>query len=137
MSVTLEEIQTGAPRRILISVATFGAIGTVAADILSGNAMAGGVAMGAVATWLSFFWLRFTMKRLTEIAAGDPETRFSVLGLVLRFLLRYAVVGLSAYVMMKSSHVSAVGIVIGLLLIVPALFLESVYLLVQSRRFGA
>ena len=134
MTASLEQIQAGAPRRILISLAGMGAAGTAIAAAVSGGEMAGGVALGAAASWLSFFWLRFTMKRLTEQVAGEPATRFSNLGLTLRFLLRYAIVALAAYVMMKGSRVSAVGTASGLLLIVPALFAESAFLAVQSAK---
>jgi hypothetical protein len=134
MSAGPEPVQAGATRRILTLIALMAAAGTVAAACLAGYAMAFGLALGAAACWTSFFWLVGSMRRLTAIAAGNPETKFSVLGLGLRFLLRYALVALVAYGMMKSSHGSAVGFAIGLLLIVPALFLESAYLLLHSRR---
>jgi hypothetical protein len=95
---------------------------------------AGGIFFGAALSWLSFYWLVSAMAGLSQTVAGDETKKPSARRLFVRFILRYALVAAALYAMIKSSLVVTYAIGFGLLLIVPALMIEAIYLLVQVKR---
>lgn len=93
-----------------------------------------GVFLGGAATWLNFRWMRTSVVGLTNRLIADPVASGSTFLLGLRFLLRYAVIGAVVYATLKGSLVSGLGVLVGLLLVVPALLIEAGYELYLSRR---
>jgi hypothetical protein len=134
MADSFDQLQAESPSRLSKLIAILGAASVLTAVFVS-RELAVGVLLGSGVAWLSFFWLRSTLAGLVSKVVEDPSAQVSKPWLFLRFLLRYALLGGAAYAMMKSSQTVATGIILGLLLLVPALLLEGVYLIAQSRRF--
>jgi hypothetical protein len=69
-----------------------------------------------------------------RVIASDGERRSS--GLVLRFLLRYGLVGVAGYAIFKSSAMSAYGLLAGLAIPAVGIMIEAGYELYGSFRHG-
>lgn len=142
-------------RRIQISILSFGAAAAFIALARFGGRNALGLALGAACALLNFRWLKSSMLALTDriareaesapdatvgSASSPPTLSPDVLGtprqglLVLRFFLRYAVLGVATYVILSSSFASVYGFLLGLLMVVPALLTEAVYELIYLLR---
>jgi hypothetical protein len=76
---------------------------------------------------MSFHWLANSMAKLTA-ATISSESPASAKRLFVRFMARYALLGVATYAMIRGSTGSATAIMVGLLLIVPALMIEAAYL---------
>jgi hypothetical protein len=85
-----------------------------------------GFVCGCSVAYLNFHWLKRVVAALGERAAesGRPQ---SSSGMVLRFLLRYALMGLGAYVIFTVSPASLYGLFAGLFLPVAAIACEAAY----------
>lgn len=96
--------------------------------------MAGGFAVGCVIASLNFFWLKQIVTALSErVAHAQPA--LSSRGAIVRFLLRYLLIALGAFVILRGSFFSVYGLVVGLFLPVAAIMWEAVYeVYVASRR---
>ncbi len=89
--------------------------------------------LGGLISAINFVWLKRLVVAFTErvIATGDKRG-----GLVSRFLLRYGLVAVGAYVIFKSSALSLYGLFAGLFLPAAAILCEAVYELYVSLRKG-
>ena len=123
-----------APQRIERTLAVLCGISTVLAIALGRPHDAFGIAIGAAASWLNLRWMRTSIAGLTDRLIANPDATGSSGLLILRFVLRYAVVGAIVYATLKGSVASGLGICAGLLLIVPALMFEAVYEFYLSRQ---
>src|ERR1700688_3609159 len=85
-----------------------------------------GFAFGSVVAYLNFFWLKRVVTALADRATQSGETQSSQ-GVVLRFLLRYVLMGLGAYVIFTVSPASLYGLLAGLFLPVAAIACEAAY----------
>jgi hypothetical protein len=85
-----------------------------------------GFVCGCAVAYLNFHWLKRVVTALGERAteSGRPQ---SSSGMVLRFLLRYALMGMGAYVIFTVSPASLYGLFAGLFLPVAAIACEAVY----------
>ena len=85
-----------------------------------------GVALGASIAYLNFHWLKKIVAGLAEltIKSGSPA---SSRGILHRFLLRYFLMALIAFVILTVSRESLVGLFAGLLLPVTAMLCEAAY----------
>lgn len=103
--------------------------GAVAALALGGWPAAGGFLAGSVASYLNFRWLKRLVEALGPGTAGKPpRARVAV------FLgLRYALLGLGGYVILKSSVISLPAALAGLFVSVAAVILEIVFELAYAR----
>lgn len=121
-----EAFYSGALSRIQRAMAVIGCLGTVAALLLYGWRISLGFAFGAVIAGINFVWL----KRVVFDFAGrvtQDGTQQSGRGIVLRFLLRYFLMGLGAYVIFSVSPASLRGLFAGLFLPVGAIACEAAY----------
>jgi hypothetical protein len=107
--------------RFLVWVA---AAGTALAGAAGGWKWAAGFLAGSIAAWLNFHWL----KRLVRALGGNAAPSSS------RLALLYFLVGVGAYVILRFSPIPAAAVIIGLLALIVAVFIELVFELVYARK---
>jgi hypothetical protein len=99
---------------------------TVAASLSYGGRAALGFALGSAVSYLNFYWLKRVVEamaeRITRTGRGESGR-----GIVLRFLLRYFLMGLGAYAILTFSPLSLYGFLTGLFLPVGAIACEAGY----------
>jgi hypothetical protein len=119
----------GAVERISRVTLALGAAGALAALLLAGWGAAGGFALGAAASYFNFRWLKGGVEALGKASAGAPtRARVAVL-----LGLRYLLLGLGAYVILKSSVISLPAALAGLFVSVAAVILEILFELMYAR----
>ena len=87
---------------------------------------AGGLAFGCVIGYVNFYWLKRVISGFVDRAAGTQTTQSSD-GIVFRFLMRYVLMAVGAYVILTVSPASLNGLLAGLFLPVAAIACEAVY----------
>lgn len=94
------------------------AAGAVAGWAARGWRWAAGFLLGAAISWFNYRWLRRLVERL-----GGRARRGGALGYALRFFL---MVG-SAYVILRFSPINVTAVLVGLFVLIAAVFIETVY----------
>jgi hypothetical protein len=117
-SRTIERIQ-----RVMIVI---GIAGVATAQAYFGWRISIGVLCGSIVGYVNFYWLKNIVAGVADLAtqSGSPA---SSRGIVYRFLLRYFLMAVAAYVILSVSRESLYGLFAGLLLPVAALFCEAAY----------
>jgi ATP synthase I chain len=100
--------------------------GVIVAFAWRGFAWAAGFALGSAVSWLNFRWL----KQLVYTLGSDRARPRSAVKLGLRYLL----LGVGAYVMLKYSWVSQPAALAGLFVSVAAVIVEILFELVYERK---
>jgi ATP synthase I chain len=121
-----EFFYSGALRRISRFMIVLAVLASVAAWPLYGWRVTLGVACGCAISYLNFHWLKRVLTNLAD-RLSPAEPRRSSKGIVLRFLLRYFLMGLAAYVIFSVSPASLYGLFAGLFLPVAAIACEAAY----------
>lgn len=85
-----------------------------------------GVAVGCIIAYVNFYWLKRVISGFVDRAAGATTSQ-SRDGIVSRFLLRYVLMAVGAYVILTVSPASLNGLLAGLFLPVAAIACEAVY----------
>ncbi len=85
-----------------------------------------GFLIGCIIAYANFHWLKKAVVALTDRVTRTGK-RVSSGGIVSRFLLRYLLIALAAYVIFRVSMASLYGLLAGLFLPVAAIFCEAVY----------
>ena len=126
---TDESFFSAAVARIGLWMAGLTAVGAVAAFLWGGWRASAGFLAGSLASYLNFRWLKRLVEALgTAVSSKPPRARVAV------FLgLRYVLLGVVAYVILKSSIVSLAAAFAGLFVSVAAVILEVVFELVYAR----
>jgi small-conductance mechanosensitive channel len=121
-----ESVYARALPRILRCMVALGVILSAAAWVAYGWRVAAGFACGSAIAYLNFQWLK---SGVTALADEITQTgrRQSSKGIVLRFLLRYVLIALGAYVILTVSPVSLYGLFAGLFLPVAGIACEAAY----------
>jgi len=98
----------------------------ISAQILFGWRIALGFALGGIIAYLNFHWLEKVVAGLADltIQTGAPA---SSRGIVHRFLLRYFLMAIVAFVILTVSRESLYGLFAGLFLPVAAMLCEAGY----------
>jgi hypothetical protein len=86
-----------------------------------------GFACGCAVAYLNFHWLKQVVGALTERATANASQTSPGTAVVLRFLVRYALMALAAYVIFTVSRASVYGFFAGLFLPVAAIACEAAY----------
>ena len=88
-----------------------------------------GFLLGGAIAYLNFRWLKKTVYALGETAAGKPpRARVAV------FLgLRYLILGLTAYAILRFSEISLTACLVGLFVPTAAVILEILFELIYAR----
>jgi len=94
-----------------------------------------GFASGCVIAYVNFYWLKRVVSGFADRATGAMGSR-SGMGIVSRFLLRYALMAVGAYVILTVSPASLNGLLAGLFLPVAAIACEAVYELYAALSRG-
>jgi uncharacterized membrane protein len=85
-----------------------------------------GFALGATIAYLNFHWLKKVVAGLAELTIGSGTPAPSR-GVVHRFLLRYFLMAMVAFVILTVSRESLYGLFAGLFLPVAAILCEAAY----------
>ena len=113
----------------------FAAAGTAASALRLGWHAAAGFVAGCAIALVNFHWLKHVVSALADRATGSERSQ-STKGVVARFLLRYLLIGLGAYVIFRSSSASVYGLLAGLFLPVAGILCEAMYEVAVSLRRG-
>jgi ATP synthase I chain len=85
-----------------------------------------GFAFGCIIAYINFYWLKRVISGFADRATG-VATSASGQGIIARFLLRYALMAIAAYVILTVSPASLNGLLAGLFLPVAAVACEAAY----------
>jgi hypothetical protein len=121
-----EAFYSGALVRISRFMLVLAAALTAAAWWRYGWRIALGFLCGSAVAYLNFHWLKRVVSALAD-RATQPGQVHSSRGVVLRFLLRYVLMGLGAYVIFTVCPASLYGLFAGLFLPVAAIACEAAY----------
>jgi ATP synthase I chain len=121
-----EAFYSGALVRIMRFMVGLGITGSAAAVAIYGWRIASGFACGCGIAYLNFRWLKRVISALADrvTQTGQPQ---SSKGVVLRFLLRYFLMGLAAYAIFTVSPASLYGLFAGLFLPIAGIGCEAAY----------
>ncbi len=123
---TAERFYSGALDRIRRFMAALAAPLIAAAWWKFGIRSALGLAVGCLIAYINFYWLKRVISGFVDRAAGSP-TKQSSDGIVFRFVLRYVLMAVGAYVILTVSPASLNGLLAGLFLPVAAIACEAAY----------
>jgi hypothetical protein len=126
--MTHPDFFAGAIARIYRWMALAAAAGAVAALVLAGWPGAVGFLLGAAISWLNFRWLKRLVDSLGAGPGAPPRARAAV------FLgLRYALLALVAYVILRFSVLNLPALLGGIFVAVAAVILEIIFELLYAR----
>ena len=125
-SVESEAFYSGALERIRWWMIGIAIAALAIAFLRFGARAAVGVALGCAIAYLNFHWLKRVVTAMAERITNTGKTP-SAKGIVLRFVLRYLLMGLAAYVILSVSPASLYGLFAGLFLPVAAIACEAAY----------
>jgi len=130
-----EHFYSGALHRIERFMAVLAPLLAAAAWWRFGLRPAVGFAFGCIIAYVNFHWLKRVIAGFVDRATGAVESQ-SGQGIVFRFLLRYVLMALGAYVIFTVSPASLNGLLAGLFLPVVAIGCEAVYELYAALARG-
>jgi len=117
---------SGALARVSNLMVVLALLFTGASWLLYGFHIAIGLACGCAIAYLNFYWLKRVVSALADRATETGRGQSSK-GVVVRFLLRYVLMALAAYVIFSVSPASLYGLFAGLFLPVAAIACEAAY----------
>ena len=121
-----EHFYSGALSRIRVLMAALAPVLTALAGWKFGLRPAVGFAFGCGIAYVNFHWLKRVISGFADRATGAATTQ-SGKGIVFRFLFRYVLMALGAYVILTVSPASLNGLLAGLFLPVAAIVCEAAY----------
>ena len=121
-----DRFYAGALDRIRILMIVLGGALSLAAWLIFGMRPALGFLLGCIIAYLNFQWLKSGVSGLADRASNSGKAQ-SGKGIIARFLLRYLLLGVAAYVILTSFPASLRGLFAGLFLPVGAIACEAVY----------
>jgi len=121
-----EEFYSGSLERIRKFMIVLGPLLALLSLLRFGRFAALGSLLGCVIAYLNFHWLKSGVAGLADRVTNSGK-RQSGKGIIARFLLRYALLGLAAYAILTSFPASLTGLFAGLFLPVAAIVCEAVY----------
>ena len=126
MNSNSDSFYSGATERIQRFMIVLGTALTGVAWWRFGWRIALGFVCGCVISYLNFHWLKKVVTALADRATLSGETQSSK-GVVFRFMLRYFLIAVGAYVILSVSPASLYGLLMGLFLVVGAIACEAAY----------
>jgi hypothetical protein len=129
-----EEFYSAAERRIEYLTLGIGAAGTAGAAIFWGVTAGVGFATGATLSWLNFRWMKQGIGALARLSASQADTEKIRVprSVYFKFLGRYALLILAAYVILRGFKFVIVSVLAGLFAVVAAVLVEMVGQLFRS-----
>jgi ATP synthase I chain len=125
-ATTTERFYSGALDRIRRFMTALAPLVVAAAWWRFGIRSAIGLAVGCLIAYVNFYWLKHVISGFVDRAAR-AATRQSSDGIVFRFVLRYVLMAVGAYVILTVSPASLNGLLAGLFLPVVAIACEAAY----------
>lgn len=135
VSPQAEAFYSGAIGRITASMPLLAVALTLVCWGFFGWRVAAGFAMGCMIAYLNFHWLKRVVSALADRVTRTGSSEGGR-GTFTRFLLRYALIAVAAYVILSVSKQSLYGMLAGLFLPVVAIACEAVYELYVALRRG-
>lgn len=126
MDVLSESFSAGALTRIRRNMLVIAGLFLIAAWARFGWRLAAGFACGSAIGFLNFHWLKRVVTALVDKVAESGRAQSSA-GVIIRFLLRYLLMALAAYVILSVSPASLNGLFAGLFVPVVAIICEALY----------
>jgi hypothetical protein len=120
--------------RIELLTLGIGAVAAVATGLVWGVRSGAGVAAGAVLSWLSYRWLKRGVEaagRMAEVTPEGQRTR-APRGIVWRFVGRYVLLFVGAYVILTGFKLPAIALVAGLFASAAAVIAEVIWHLARN-----
>jgi ATP synthase I chain len=110
-----EEFYAAAERRIEFLTIGLGVAGGVCSGIFWGVRAGSGVVLGAILSWLNFRWMRQGVGALAHLSKAQQgaETPKVPKSIYAKFIGRYALLILAAYVILKYLSLPAVSLLAG------------------------
>jgi hypothetical protein len=134
-----DEFYAGAQARIVRMMIVIACLLTIAIWIKAGHRLGLGFALGCALAGVNFYWLTRAVNafadRVTQ-AESEGKPASGARGAASRFVLRFGLLAVVAYVIFKSSLVSLSGLMAGLFLPVAAILLEAMYETFVALRRG-
>jgi hypothetical protein len=121
-----DQFYARALERIKTLMLVLGIAGLITGGIFFGWRIGMGFALGATIAYLNFHWLKKVVSGLADLTIGSG-TPASSRGVVHRFLLRYFLMAIVAFVILTVSRESLYGLFAGLFLPVAAILCEAAY----------
>ena len=123
-----EEFYSAAERRIEWLIAGIGAAATAAAWFVWGRGAAAGLAAGASLSWVNYRWMKQgvdTLARLSMAQVGTQRAQVPA-SVYLKFLGRYALLIVAAYVILRAFRPPLASLLAGFFSVVAAVLVEMV-----------
>jgi hypothetical protein len=133
--VAAERFYSGALTRIRRFMAVLSPIIVLMAWWKFGVRSAAGLAVGCLIAYVNFYWLKRVITGFVDRASGSAHTQ-SGEGIVWRFVFRYVLMAIGAYVILTVSPASLNGLLAGLFLPVAAIACEAAYELYAALARG-
>jgi ATP synthase I chain len=121
-----DEFYSGALDRIRKFMVVLGVVLSLAAWLKFGARSGIGFFVGCAIAYLNFQWLKSGISALADRVTNTGKAQ-SGKGVVLRFLLRYVLLGVAAYAILTSFPASLRGLLAGLFLPVGGIACEAAY----------
>jgi hypothetical protein len=141
-SPVAEAFYAGAIGRITRIVPVLGAVGFGIAWWRAGGWFASGFIAGSIVSYVNFYWLKRAVETLATVTVqqgpelNELDKRIIARGAVLRFLMRYGVIGIAAYAIFRISVSSLYGMLAGLFVPAAAIVCEAAYEVYAALRRG-
>ena len=113
-----------AAARIARNMIWIAALGAATGWAAAGWRWAGGFLLGATISWWNYRWLR----KLVESLGGKRRPG------ALRFIVRYALLAGGAYAILRFSPISVVAVLVGLFVLIAAVFAETSFEIYAGKR---
>ena len=123
-----EEFYTAAERRIEWLIAGIGAAATAAAWFVWGRGAAAGLAAGASLSWVNYRWMKQGVNTLARLSTAQVGTQSAQVpsSVYLKFLGRYALLIVAAYVILRAFRPPLASLLAGFFSVVAAVLVEMV-----------
>jgi len=135
LSPLADAFYSGAAARITRYIPVLGALGAVLAWWRGGAWFAAGFVVGGAISYVNFYWLKRVVNALAERVTHSGRSEGGRTALT-RFLFRYALIAVAAYVIFNISARSLFGMLAGLFLPAAAIVCEAVYEAYVALRRG-
>lgn len=137
-----QALLAGAEQRIAKGIWVLGIVGIGVCWLWGGGSWGAGFTVGAALSALNFHWMKGAVGALADLASspavqeadGEPPRQPETAPVVIRFVLRYALIGVAGYVIFKSSFISLEAFFAGLFLFLAAILAEVVYQVFRAFR---
>jgi ATP synthase I chain len=121
-----EAFFAGVYQRLVGIMVVLGMAGTAAAWFRYNRIIALAFLVGSLIAVVNFHWLKGTVAAMGRRLPAQGKAS-AVWGIVIRFLLRYILIAIAAYVILKSTTNSLYGFFAGLSVPVGAILMEALY----------